>query len=99
MEHQRSVARFIKSDALPPSPGYSQVVEVRPGRIIYIAHELSCTIERYLSGDVDNPPRTLFTGGGSASWADYLHRRTGIARSCRKARGRRGYARAGTTGF
>src|SRR5258708_9988265 len=41
MEHQRSVARFIKSDALPPSPGYSQVVEVRPGRIIYIDGQVS----------------------------------------------------------
>jgi reactive intermediate/imine deaminase len=41
MEQQRNVARFVKSDALPPSPGYSQAVEVRPGRIIYIAGQVS----------------------------------------------------------
>ncbi len=40
MEQQRNAARFIKSDALPPSPGYSQAVEVRSGRTIYIAGQV-----------------------------------------------------------
>src|SRR5258708_19751185 len=53
MEHQRSVARFIKSDALPPSPGYSQVVEVRPGRIIYIAGQVSLDRAGKLVGEGD----------------------------------------------
>src|SRR5258708_1824624 len=53
MEQQGSVARFIKSDALPPSPGYSQAVEVRPGRIIYIAGQVSLDRAGKLVGDGD----------------------------------------------
>src|SRR5260370_33141155 len=53
MEHQRRVSRFIKADALPPSPGYSQVVEVRPGRIIYIAGQVSLDRAGKLVGEGD----------------------------------------------
>lgn len=53
MEQQRNVARFIKSDALPPSPGYSQAVEVRPGRIIYIAGQVSLDHAGKLVGEGD----------------------------------------------
>src|SRR5713226_273076 len=53
MEQQKSAARFIKSDALPPSPGYSQAVEVRPGRIIYIAGQVSMDRSGKLVGEGD----------------------------------------------
>src|SRR5260221_13669340 len=53
MEQQKSAARFIKSDALPPLPGYSQAVEVRPGRIIYIAGQVSMDRSGKLVGDGD----------------------------------------------
>jgi enamine deaminase RidA (YjgF/YER057c/UK114 family) len=39
---EKSAVRFIKSGTLPPSPGYSQAVEIRPGaRIIYIAGQVA----------------------------------------------------------
>jgi len=53
MQQQRNAARFLKSDALPPSPGYSQAVEVRPGRIIYIAGQVSMDRSGKLVGDGD----------------------------------------------
>jgi reactive intermediate/imine deaminase len=53
MEQQRSVARFVKYDALPPSPGYSQAVEVRPGRIIYVAGQVSMDRSGKLVGEGD----------------------------------------------
>jgi len=52
-EQQKSAARFIKSDTLPPSPGYSQVVEVRPGRIIYVAGQVSVDRAGKLVGEGD----------------------------------------------
>ena len=52
-EQQKSAARFIKSDTLPPSPGYSQAVEVRPGRIIYIAGQVSVDRAGKLVGEGD----------------------------------------------
>jgi len=53
MEQQGSVVRFVKSDALPPSPGYSQAVEVRPGRIIYVAGQVSMDRSGKLVGEGD----------------------------------------------
>jgi reactive intermediate/imine deaminase len=53
VEQQKSAARFIKSDTLPPSPGYSQAVEVRPGRIIYIAGQVSVDRAGKLVGEGD----------------------------------------------
>src|SRR2546429_5356474 len=53
MEQQRNAVRFIKSDALPPSPGYSQAVEVRPARIIYIAGQVSLDRAGKLVGEGD----------------------------------------------
>jgi len=53
MEQQKSAARFIKSDALPPSPGYSQAVEVRAGRILYIAGQVSVDRAGKLVGEGD----------------------------------------------
>jgi reactive intermediate/imine deaminase len=51
MEQQKNAARFIKSDALPPSPGYSQAVEAHPGRIIYIAGQVSMDRSGKLVGE------------------------------------------------
>jgi reactive intermediate/imine deaminase len=53
MEQQKNAVRFVKSDALPPSPGYSQAVVVRPGRIIYIAGQVSLDRSGKLVGEGD----------------------------------------------
>ncbi len=53
MDQQKNAARFIKSEVLPPSPGYSQAVEVRPGRIIYIAGQVSMDRSGKLVGEGD----------------------------------------------
>ena len=53
MEHQKNTVRFIKSEALPPSPGYSQAAEVRPGRMIYIAGQVSMDRSGKLVGEGD----------------------------------------------
>jgi hypothetical protein len=38
MGSEKASVRFVKSGTLPPSPGYSQAVDIRPGaRIIYVA--------------------------------------------------------------
>lgn len=41
MRDLQGAVRFIKSESLPPSPGYSQAVEIRRGRIIYIAGQVA----------------------------------------------------------
>jgi hypothetical protein len=38
MGNEKASVRFVKSGTLPPWPGYSQAVDIRPGaRIIYVA--------------------------------------------------------------
>ena len=41
MSESQGAVRFVKSENLPPSPGYSQAVEIRRGRIIYIAGQVA----------------------------------------------------------
>ena len=41
MSHLEDAVRFIKSENLPPSPGYSQAVDIRRGRIIYVAGQVA----------------------------------------------------------
>lgn len=54
MSEGKSAVRFVKSDMLPPSPGYSQAVEVRPGaRIIYIAGQVALDRSGKLVGEGD----------------------------------------------
>ena len=53
MEHQKSAVRFIRSEAMPPSPGYSQAAEVRPGRIVYVAGQVSMDRSGKLVGEGD----------------------------------------------
>ena len=41
MSQLQNVVRFVKSENLPPSTGYSQAVEVRGGHIVYIAGQVA----------------------------------------------------------
>jgi reactive intermediate/imine deaminase len=41
MSQPQDAIRFVKSENLPPSPGYSQAVEARGGRIIYVAGQVA----------------------------------------------------------
>src|SRR6266478_7624423 len=52
-QHQTNAVRFVKSEALPPSPGYSQAVAVRPGRMIYVARQVSMDRSGKLVGEGD----------------------------------------------
>jgi len=53
MEETKNAVHFIKSEALPPSPGYSQAVEISRGRIIYIAGQVSLDRAGKLVGERD----------------------------------------------
>lgn len=54
MSQATQSVRFIKSEALPPSPGYSQAVEIRPGaRIVYIAGQVALDRSGKLVGEGD----------------------------------------------
>ena len=51
---EKGSVRFVKSDTLPPSPGYSQAVEIRPGaRIIYVAGQVAIDRSGKLVGEGD----------------------------------------------
>ena len=51
---EKNPVRFIKSDTLPPSPGYSQAAEIRAGsRIIYIAGQVAMDRSGKLVGEGD----------------------------------------------
>jgi reactive intermediate/imine deaminase len=50
---EKNAVRFVKSDTLPPSPGYSQAVEVRRGRVVYIAGQVSMDRSGKLVGEGD----------------------------------------------
>lgn len=54
MSQATQSVRFIKSETLPPSPGYSQAVEIRPGaRILYIAGQVALDHSGKLVGEGD----------------------------------------------
>lgn len=53
MFQSQDAVRFIKSENLPPSPGYSQAVEVRRGRIIYIAGQVALDRSGKVVGEGD----------------------------------------------
>jgi reactive intermediate/imine deaminase len=53
MQQPGNAVRFVKSDLLPPSPGYSQAVELRPGRLIYVAGQVSMDRSGKLVGEGD----------------------------------------------
>jgi reactive intermediate/imine deaminase len=54
MSQERGVVRFVKSDTLPPSPGYSQVVEIhKSARFIYVAGQVAMDHNGKLVGEGD----------------------------------------------
>ena len=53
MSQSESAVRFVKSESLPPSPGYSQAVEIRRGRIIYIAGQVALDRSGKVVGEGD----------------------------------------------
>lgn len=62
VDQQKNVVRFVKSDTLPPSPGYSQAVEIRPGaRIIYVAGQVALDRSGKLVGEGDLRAQALQT--------------------------------------
>lgn len=62
MSQEKEAVRFVKSDTLPPSPGYSQAVEVRKGaRFIYIAGQVAMDRSGKLVGDGDFKAQTKQT--------------------------------------
>jgi reactive intermediate/imine deaminase len=62
MTQATNSVRFIKSDTLPPSPGYSQAVEIRPGaRILYIAGQVAMDHSGKLVGEGDPRAQAMQT--------------------------------------
>jgi reactive intermediate/imine deaminase len=53
MSQSQSAVRFVKSENLPPSPGYSQAVEVRGGRIVYVAGQVAMDRSGKVVGEGD----------------------------------------------
>ena len=54
MSQEKHSVRFVKSDTLPPSPGYSQAVEIRPGaRVIFVAGQVALDRGGKLVGEGD----------------------------------------------
>lgn len=53
MVQSQDAVRFVKSESLPPSPGYSQAVEIRRGRIIYIAGQVALDRSGKVVGEGD----------------------------------------------
>jgi reactive intermediate/imine deaminase len=62
MSQAKGTVRFVKSDALPPSPGYSQAVEVpRGARLIYFAGQVAMDRNGKLVGEGDFKAQTKQT--------------------------------------
>jgi reactive intermediate/imine deaminase len=53
MDRAETTVKFIKSDKLPPSVGYSQAVTVRNGRLVYIAGQVATDPSGKLVGPGD----------------------------------------------
>ena len=53
MSQPQNTVRFVKSQNLPPSPGYSQAVEISRGRIIYVAGQVALDRSGKVVGDGD----------------------------------------------
>ena len=53
MSQSQSAVHFVKSENLPPSPGYSQAVEIRRGRIIYVAGQVALDRSGKVVGEGD----------------------------------------------
>ena len=53
MSQSQNAVRFVKSENLPPSPGYSQAVEARGGRIVYVAGQVALDRSGKVVGEGD----------------------------------------------
>jgi reactive intermediate/imine deaminase len=53
MEQQAVDARFLNPDTMPKPVGYSQVVEVRGGRTVYVSGQVPLDVDGRLVGDGD----------------------------------------------
>jgi enamine deaminase RidA (YjgF/YER057c/UK114 family) len=53
VEHKQSLIKFVKSETLPPSPGYSQAAVVTKGRFIFIAGQVAMDTSGKLVGPGD----------------------------------------------
>ena len=53
MSQTQDAIRFVKSENLPPSPGYSQAVEASGGRIIYVAGQVAVDRSGKVVGEGD----------------------------------------------
>ncbi len=53
MSQSQNAVHFVKSENLPPSPGYSQAVEVRGGRIVYVAGQVAVDRSGKVVGEGD----------------------------------------------
>jgi reactive intermediate/imine deaminase len=53
MNRTEAAVKFIKSDALPPSVGYSQAVTVRSGSLVYVAGQVAMDPSGKLVGPGD----------------------------------------------
>src|SRR5256885_16974308 len=62
MSQEKGAVRFVKSESLAPSPGYSQAVEIRKGaRIIYVAGQVAMDRSGKLVGEGDFKAQTKQT--------------------------------------
>jgi reactive intermediate/imine deaminase len=61
MGQSQHAVRFVKSENLPPSPGYSQAVEVRPGRLVYVAGQVAMDRSGKVVGEGDIRAQTQQT--------------------------------------
>jgi len=74
------VRRFLSPETLPAPFGYSHVVEVRPGRVIYVSGQVPLDRDGRLVGDDDfeAQARQVFENlqaaleAAGASWADVV---------------------------
>jgi reactive intermediate/imine deaminase len=53
MSRSQNAVRFIRSENLAPSPGYSQAVDIRRGRIVYIAGQVALDRSGKVVGEGD----------------------------------------------
>jgi len=61
MGQSQNAVRFVKSENLPPSPGYSQVVEVRGGHLVYVAGQVAMDRAGKVVGEGDIRAQTQQT--------------------------------------
>jgi enamine deaminase RidA (YjgF/YER057c/UK114 family) len=71
MNQSLGAVRFVKSENLPPSPGYSQAVEIRRGRIIYVAGQVALDRSGKVLGEGDMRAQAQLKAALEASGAKF----------------------------